>query len=103
MLNKNKDFRSISPNEYIEEGTLVWIERNGHYQGVTFMGPYILEEGWGPLWFGSPNENKPKSKSCVKLVDTVTGDIDIVTWRSFLFTTYYVLNEEKTCIDAETK
>ena len=102
MQNRNKVFRSISPNEYIEEGTLVWIERNGHSNNLSFTGPYILEEGWGPLWFGSPNENKPNSKSGVKLIDTVTGDIDIVTWRSFLFTTYYIAKEQL-CTDVETK
>tara|TARA_R110001599_G_scaffold234783_1_gene433964 strand:- start:161 stop:499 length:339 start_codon:yes stop_codon:yes gene_type:complete len=100
---RSKDFRSISPNEYIEENTLVWVQRNDHFNEEIVEGPFVIESGWGPLWFGSPNENKPKSKSGVKLISTVSNDEEIVTWRSFLFTTYYVINEGKLCIDVEMK
>lgn len=102
-LHNTQDFRSISPNEYIEEGTLVWLHRNDHFNGEVVLGPYVIEDGWGPIWFGSPNENKPSSTSGVKISSTISRDTEIVTWRSFLFTTYYVMNEEKLCIDAETK
>jgi len=103
MLNNNKDFRSISPNELIEGGTLVWLERNDHWNGTLILGPYIIEDGWGPIWFGSPNGNKPKSTSGVKIASTVSRDTEIVTWRSFLYTTYYVMNEEKLCTDVAIK
>ena len=96
MLSKLNKFRSLSPNEYIEEGTLIWMERNSNVNNAPiFTGPYILESGWGPVWFGSPNENKPESKSRVKLIDTINGDINVVTWRSFLFTTYYIIDGDK--------
>lgn len=101
MKLRSKDFRSISPNEYIEENTLVWVERNDHFNGEIIEGPFVIESGWGPLWFGPPNEKKPKSS--VKLISTVSNDEEIVTWRSFLFTTYYVMDEEKLCTDVETK
>ena len=102
-LNNNTDFRSITPNEFIEEGTLVWIERNTHTGDVIEDGPHVIEEGWGPIWFGSPNGNKRHSNNKVKLVSTITGLVEDVTWASFLFTTYYVMNEEKLCTDVETK
>jgi len=102
-LNNNPDFRSITPNEFIEEGTLVWIERNSHTGDVVEEGPHIIEGGWGPIWFGSPNGNKMRTNSKVKLISTVNGHLEEVTWGSFLFTTYYVMNEEKLCIDVETK
>ena len=103
MIN-NKDFRNISPNEYIEEGTLVWTERNTLRTGeIVVAGPYVVENGWGPIFFGSPNENKPQTNSKVKLICTNTGDIESVSWRSFLFTTFYVINEERLCTDVETK
>lgn len=102
-LNNNINFRSITPNEFIEEGTLVWIERNSHNNDVIVDGPYFVEGGWGPIWFGSPNGNKRNSDNKVKLVSTITGLVEDVTWGSFLFTTYYVMNEEKLCIDVETK
>ena len=102
-LNNNPQFRSISPNEFIEEGTLVWLERNKHNNESTVEGPHIIQDGWGPIWFGSPNGNKRDSSNKVKLISTLTGFVEDVTWGSFLFTTYYVMNEEKLCIDAEIK
>ena len=102
-LNNNLNFRSITPNEYIEEGTLVWVERNRHNNDSVVHGPYVIEDGWGPIWFGPPNGNKMHSKFKVKLVSTITGLVEDVTWGSFLFTTYYVMNEERLCIDVETK
>lgn len=102
-IHKNPDFRSISPNEFIPEGTLVWIELN-NLQNETFVeGPFVIEDGWGPIWFGSPNQNKMPNKEGVKLVSTITGDVTFVTWSSFLFSTYYVMNEERLCTDAEIK
>ena len=103
QLNNNPNFRSITPNEFVEEGTLVWIERNSHSGDVVEEGPHFIENGWGPIWFGSPNGNKRDTTDKVKLVSTITGLVEDVTWGSFLFTTYYVMNEEKSCIDVETK
>ena len=102
-LRDNQDFRSITPNEFIEEGTLVWKERTSHSNEPIIEGPSIIQEGWGPIWFGSPNGNKRDSNNKVKLVSTITGLVEDVTWGSFLFTTYYVMNEERLCTDAETK
>ena len=101
-LNNNKDFRSVTPTEFLPEGTLVWSERDGP-DNIIIEGPYVIEEGWGPIWFGSPNRNKPQTKGRVKLISTVTGHVENVTWGSFLFTTYYVMNEERLCTDVETK
>ena len=98
----NKDFRSITPTEFIPEGTLVWSEREGANATVV-EGPFVIEEGWGPIWFGSPNGNKRTPKEKVRIVSTITGDVEDVTWGSFLFTTYYVMNEERLCTDAEMK
>ena len=102
-LRNNKDFRSITPNEFVPEGTLVWLERNNVRNDTIVEGPFIIEEGWGPIWFGSPNGNKRQSKDRVKILSTVTGSVEDVTWGSFLFTTYYVMNEEKLCTDVETQ
>lgn len=103
QLNNNPDFRSISPNEFVEGGTLVWSERSSHNNEPIIEGPHVILEGWGPIWFGSPNGNKRNSDNRVRLVSTVTGAVEDVTWGSFLFTTYYVMNEEKLCIDVATK
>ena len=81
----------------------MWIERNKHNNESTVEGPYIVEDGWSPIWFGPPNGNKMHANNKVKLVSTITGLVEDVTWRSFLFTTYYVMNEEKLCIDVEIK
>ena len=102
-LHRNPDFRSITPNEFIEEGTLVWVERNRHNNDRVVQGPFIIEEGWGPIWFGPPNANKMHTNNKVRLVSTITGIVEDVTWGSFLFTTYYVMREEKLCTDVETK
>ena len=101
MLHKNKDFRSISPNEFVPAGTLVWTEISSHGNEPIVEGPYVIEEGWGPIWFGSPNGNSREAKYRVKLVSTITGDVENVTWGCFLFTTYYVMNEERLCTDVE--
>ena len=102
-LRFNDDFRTISPSEFIEENTLVWIERfKDAYYNVEVEGPFVIEEGWGPVWFGSPNQNSPDS-DYVSLVSTITGDVRRVTYGSFLAATFYVMNEEKLCIDVETK
>ena len=100
-LNGNPDFRSISPNEFVPEGTLVWCERNNYSNETIIEGPFVIEEGWGPIWFGSPNQNSPDGE-CVLLVSTITGRVSRVYWSSFLAATYYVMNEEKLCTDAET-
>ena len=102
QLFKNKDFRSISPNEYIEAGTLVWIEKNTHTNETIVEGPYVIEEGWGPIYFGEKNKRTPRG-SYVKLVSTITGEVDHVSQGCFLFSTYYVMNEERLCTDVETK
>ena len=102
-LTGNENFRSITPNEFVPEGTLVWSERNRYDNEPVVEGPYVIEEGWGPIWFGSPNGNKSDSNNCVRIVSTVTGYVENITWASFLFTTYYVINEEKLCTDVETK
>ena len=102
-LRFNDDFRSITPNEFIEEGNLVWIERfKDAYYNVEVLGPFVIEDGWGPVWFGSPNQNSP-DQDHVRLVSTITGDIRRVTYGSFLNETFYVMNEEKLCTDVETK
>ena len=102
-LHGNDDFRSITPTEFIPEGTLVWSERFADaYYNVAIEGPYVIEEGWGPIWFGSPNQNKPKS-DFVRLVSTITGEVWHVTYGTFLNTTFYVMNEEKLCTDVETR
>ena len=103
QLHGNDDFRSITPTEFIPEGTLVWSERFADaYYNVAIEGPYVIEEGWGPIWFGSPNQNKPKS-DFVKLVSTITGEVWHVTYGTFLNTTFYVMNEERLCTDVEIK
>lgn len=102
-LHGNPSFRSVTPNEFVPEGTLVWCERNRHNNEPIIEGPFVIEEGWGPIWFGPPNGNKRHSNNKVKLISTITGGVEDVTWGSFLFTTYYVMNEEKLCTDVETK
>ena len=103
-LMSNKDFRSITPNEFVEKGTLVWMERTMLRTGEPYViGPYVLESDWGPIYFGHANQNNPKIKSKVKLLSTIDGDVEFVSHRSFLFTTYYIINEEKLCTDVETK
>jgi hypothetical protein len=101
-LHGNPSFRSVTPNEFVPEGTLVWCERNRHNNEPITEGPFVIEEVWGPIWFGSPNQNSPNGE-CVKLLNTQTGHISRVHWSSFLATTYYVMNEEKLCTDVETK
>ena len=102
-LRGNNDFRSISPNEFIEEGNLVWIERFcDAYYNTEVEGPFVIQEGWGPIWFGSPNQNSP-DKDYVRLVSTITGETRRVTYSSFLAASFYVMNEEKLCIDVETQ
>ena len=102
-LKHNDDFRSISPNEFIEEGNLVWIERfKDAYYNVEVVGPFVIEDGWGPVWFGSPNQNSP-DQDHVRLVSTITGATRRVTYGSFLNETFYVMNEEKLCTDADPK
>lgn len=102
-LRDNKDFRSITPTEFIPEGTLVWSEGIvDAYYTVGIEGPFVIEEGWGPVWFGSPNQNKPKC-DYVTLVSTITGEVWRVSYGSFLNTTFYVMNEERLCTDVETK
>ena len=99
----NKDFRSITPNEFITKGTLVWMERTMLRTGEPYIiGPYVLESDWSPDLFGPANQST-KTKSKVKLLSTIDGDVEFVSWRSFLFTTYFVMNEEKLCIDVETR
>ena len=103
-LKYNDDFRYITANEYIEEGTLVWIERfKDAYYNVEVLGPFIIEEGWGPVWFGPKNQNNPTTREYVKIVCTITGVTHYVTHGNFLNECYYVMNEEKLCTDAETK
>ena len=103
QLRGNKDFRSITPNEFIPEGTLVWSERFvDAYYTIGIEGPYVIEEGWGPIWFGSPNQNKPKCES-VKLISTISGEEWHVTHGTFLNTTFYVMNEERLCTDVEIR
>ena len=106
-LHSNPDFRSISPNESVKKGTLVWLERTESCPvGTGFLhkvqGPFVITDGWGPSWFGSTKSNNP-SKDYVKLVSTNTGYEHYVTFGSFLYETYYIIDEEKLCIDAETK
>ena len=102
-LRFNDDFRSISPTEFIEEGNLVWIERfSDGYYNVEVVGPFIIENGWGPVWFGSPNQNSP-DQDHVRLVSTITGNVRRVTYGSFLNETFYIMNEERLCTDVETK
>jgi hypothetical protein len=102
-LSENRVFRSISPNEYVKMGDLVWIETTDQ---ITFdskvEGPYFIADGWGPEWFGSPHQN---SKKCgFVLLQSAEARYDhYVTHGSFLNNTYYVMNEEKLCTDAETK
>lgn len=93
QLNNNPDFRSITPNEYVPGGTLVWTERNTHNNGLIIEGPFIIHEGWGPIWFGSANANKRETTQRVELIDTDGGDVQYVTWGSFLFTSFYILKE----------
>ena len=102
-IRDTKQFRSITPAEYVEEGTLVWIEsfRNAHYE-VGIDGPYIIIDGWGPSWFGSPNQNNPNTKNFVLLYSTDTGGNREITWGSFLNETFYVMTEEL-CTDVGTK
>ena len=103
QLKGNQDFRSITPTEYIPEGNLVWVEQNHEvYFDIEVEGPFVIEEGWGPIWFGTANQNKP-DQDYVKLVSTVTGEIRRVTYGSFLHQTFYIINEEKLCTDAEIK
>ena len=102
-LRDNQDFRSITPTEFLPEGTFVWSERFADaYYTVAFEGPFVIKEGWGPIWFGSPNQNKPKC-DFVTLVSTINGEVWRVSYGSFLNTTFYVMNEERLCTDVETK
>ena len=94
-LHNNVNFRSISPNEYIQEGNLVWVETTDPVtMAPKVEGPYFVTKGWGPEWFGSPNQN---SKDCgfVLLQSAETNYDHYVTHRSFLNNTYYTINEEK--------
>ena len=104
QLNGNPEFRSITPNEYVPGGTLIWSERNSHNGNDHIVeGPFIIHEGWGPIWFGSANGNKRDTTQRVELIDPDGGAVQHVTWGSFLFATFYVINEEESCTDAETK
>ena len=103
-LRHNSDFRSISPQEYIEGGNLVWIERFiDAYYTVEVLGPYVILEGWGPAWFGPKNMNNPRPRKYVRIMSTITGDVRDITHGHFLNETFYVMNEEKLCTDVETK
>ena len=104
ILRNNEDFRSITPNEYIPEGNLVWIERfKDAYYNIEIKGPYVIKEVWGPSWFGSKNMNTSRPTKFVKLLSTVTGEVREITHGHFLSETFYVMNEERLCIDVETK
>ena len=101
-LRDNPQYRSITPNEYLEEGTLVWIESFADaYYNVQVEGPFLIIDGWGPLWFGTANQNKPNGKHVV-LHSTLTGEQRQISWHSFLNETLYVL-QEGLCTDVETK
>ena len=102
-LRDTKQFRPITPAEYVQEGTLIWIEsfRNAYYD-VEVQGPFMVIDGRGPSWFGSPNQNNPRSNSFVMLYSADTGDNRKITWGSFLNESFFVMLEE-TCIDVETK
>ena len=103
-LKYNDNFRYLSPNEHAEAGTLVWIERfKDAYYNVEVVGPFVIQEGWGPQWFGDKNEIKGASKKRVSIGCTHTGRTYRVTHANFLNECYYVINEEKVCIDVETK
>ena len=101
-LRDNPQYRSIKPTEYVEEGTLVWIESFADaYYNVQVEGPFLIIDGWGPLWFGTANQNKPDGKS-VTLYCTITGEHRQISWHSFLNETFYVIQEES-CTDVDTK
>ena len=102
-LRKNIKFRSISPNEYVKKGGLVWIETTDRITMDSIVnGPYFIVEGWGPAWFGSPNQNK-KERGFALLCSTDKAYDHYVTHESFLNNTYYTINEETQCTDVETK
>ena len=105
-LRENKNFRSITPNEWIQKGQLIWIEKTEvcNIQGyvTTVEGPFICAEGWGPMFFGHPSRNNP-DRDYVNLISTINGEEHRVAYGSFLYQTYYIINEEESCIDAETK
>lgn len=98
-LMHNPEFRSISPNEHIPKDTLVWIEDTGLQNETRIFGPFIVLDGWGPQWFNKVQAPGPVGE--VQLLDSETGTINAVSYGSFLFETYYVINEETQCIDAK--
>ena len=52
-LRFNEDFRTISPNEYVQEGTLVWVERfSDEYYNVEVEGPLLSKEDGGLFGLG---------------------------------------------------
>ena len=103
-LRDNEDFRSITPNEYIPKGNLVWIERfiDVNYN-IEIDGPYVIKEGWGPDWFGPKNMNNPRPDKVVRLVSTITGESRRVTHGHFLSETFYVMNEARLCTDMDLR
>ena len=90
MLNidlHKEHFRHINAKDNIKRGTLVWIERNDHFSGDTLvLGPFITTKIWNFSSFDT---------SGVTLLCTKTGEEEVASYRSFLYSTYYIIKEEK--------
>ena len=93
----NSNFVTIDHTDWLEENQLIWIERTDScpIQGyiTKVKGPFVVINGWGPMFFGHPSRNNP-DKHYVKLICTNTGEERRVTYGSFLHETYYVISED---------
>ena len=78
-------FRNINANDNIKSGTLVWIERNDHCNDVHTLGPFIMTNSWNTGNFDN---------SGVNLLCPTTGEEEVASYRSFLYSTYYIIKEE---------
>ena len=79
-------FRNITSADDIKRGTLVWIERNDHFNGVHILGPFLTTKRWNSSSFDT---------SGVTLLCTITGEEEVASYRSFLYSTYYIIKEGK--------
>jgi len=86
-LHGNKFFKSVSSNEFVEKGTLIWAETTNVRNDHSCEGPFFLLQDWNPKAF--------ESKKSLGLLSTESGVVLFVNSYSFLFTTFYILDLDK--------
>lgn len=83
-LHGNKFFKSVSPNEFVEKGTLIWTETTNVRNKHVCEGPFFLLKDWNLEAF--------ESKKSLSLLSIESGVVFFVNSYSFLFTTFYILD-----------